>query len=91
MKKLTRVLTIAVLSLGLIACGNSKVSVELQEVGDTPMKLIKEVQEITGLELKDAKAIVDKVPSIVVEDVTEEEAKEIIEKLEAVSGKAVIK
>lgn len=90
-KKLALLLMFATLGLGLVACGDKKVSVELTACGDTKIKLVKAVQEVTDLGVKDAKEIVDNVPSIVVEDVSEEEAEAIKEKLEAASGTVTIK
>lgn len=90
-KKLAFLLMFATLGLGLVACGDKKVSVELTACGDTKIKLVKAVQEVTDLGVKDAKEIVDNVPSIVVEDVSEEEAEAIKEKLEAASGTVTIK
>jgi len=82
---------VMIMAFALAGCGKKTVSVELTACGDTPMKLIKEVQDITGLDLKDAKAIVDDAPQIVVKDVSEEEANEIKARLEAVSGTVTIK
>lgn len=65
--------------------------VELTESGDQKVKAIKAIRDITGLGLKDAKGLVDKVPSIVKEGATEDEANEIKEKLEAVGGTVTLK
>ncbi|WP_125605758.1 50S ribosomal protein L7/L12 [Lapidilactobacillus bayanensis] len=64
----------------------TEVNVELTEVGQEKVKVIKAVREITGLGLKDAKGVVDKAPSIVKEGVTPEEADEIKAKLEEVGA-----
>lgn len=93
-KKLGCGLIVAMMVLGLGACsgsGKTTYAVELTERGDTPIKLIKTVMEITGLGLKEAKEIADNVPSIVVEGLSEEEAKAVVEQLEAAGGTAVIK
>ncbi|GAF36539.1 50S ribosomal protein L7/L12 [Lentilactobacillus farraginis] len=65
--------------------------VELTESGDQKVKAIKAVREITGLGLKDAKGLVDKVPSTIKEGVSEEEANKIKETLEAVGGVVTLK
>mmetsp|Transcript_24384 Transcript_24384/g.36463 ORF Transcript_24384/g.36463 Transcript_24384/m.36463 type:complete len:141 (-) Transcript_24384:505-927(-) len=54
------------------------------------IKLIKEVRALTGLGLKEAKDIVEKVPSDLKADVKKEEAEAIKEKLEAVGGTVVL-
>ena len=57
--------------------------VELTEAGDQKVKVIKVVREITGLGLKEAKAVVDGAPKVVKEGVSKAEAEEIKAKLEA--------
>ncbi|HJE15376.1 MAG TPA: 50S ribosomal protein L7/L12 [Lapidilactobacillus dextrinicus] len=64
----------------------TEVNVELTDVGQEKVKVIKAVREITGLGLKDAKGVVDKAPSIVKEGVTPEEADQIKAKLEEVGA-----
>ena len=63
----------------------------LTEVGGEKIKVIKEVRGITGLGLKEAKALVESAPSSLKEGVAKEEADEIKAKLEAVGAKADIK
>jgi large subunit ribosomal protein L7/L12 len=58
-------------------------NVMLNEVGGTKIAVIKEVRAITGLGLKEAKAIVDSAPAAVKEGVPTAEAEEIKAKLEA--------
>lgn len=65
--------------------------VEMTESGDAKVKAIKAVREITGLGLKDAKGLVDNVPSVIKEGVSEDEANDIKEKLEAVGGVVTLK
>ncbi|VDG17993.1 50S ribosomal protein L7/L12 [Lactiplantibacillus mudanjiangensis] len=65
--------------------------VELTESGDQKVKAIKAVRDITGLGLKDAKALVDNVPSIVKEGVSEDEANDMKAKLEEVGGVVTLK
>ncbi|MDO4553834.1 MAG: 50S ribosomal protein L7/L12 [Lachnospiraceae bacterium] len=65
--------------------------VELTEVGANKVKVIKAVRELTGLGLKEAKAVVDEAPKVVKEAVTKEEADMIKEKLEAEGAKVTLK
>lgn len=69
----------------------TEVNVELTDVGQEKVKVIKAVREITGLGLKDAKGVVDKAPSIVKEGVTPEEADQIKAKLEEVGANVEVK
>lgn len=65
--------------------------VELTEVGPNKVKVIKVVREITGLGLKEAKAVVDEAPKVVKEGVSKEEAEEIKAKLEAEGAEVNLK
>ena len=67
--------------------------VELTELSDAKAKVkgIKEVRGITGLGLKDAKALVEGAPAIIKEAVSKDAAEEIKKKVEAVGGKVTIK
>ena len=56
--------------------------VELVSAGASKVKVIKVVREITGLGLKEAKALVDEAPKAVKEGVSKAEAEEIKAKLE---------
>ncbi|AUJ29227.1 MAG: 50S ribosomal protein L7/L12 [Liquorilactobacillus hordei] len=76
---------------GEAAAEKDSFDVELTESGDQKIKAIKVVREITGLGLKDAKGVVDGVPSIVKEGVSKDEAEEIKTKLEAVGGVVTLK
>ena len=58
-------------------------NVILEAHGDKKIQVIKEVRAITGLGLKEAKAIVDDAPKAVKVGCTKEEAEELKEKLEA--------
>jgi len=60
--------------------------VVLSNVGDNKIKVIKVVREITGLGLKEAKALVDEAPKSLKEGATKEEADEIKAKLEEVGA-----
>ena len=61
-------------------------TVVLKEVGDQKIKIIKVVREITGLGLKDAKALVDGAPDNIKEGVEKAEADDIKAKLEEVGA-----
>lgn len=61
-------------------------TVELSEIGQEKVKVIKAVREITGLGLKDAKGLVDNAPSALKEDVAKDEAEEMKAKLEEVGA-----
>lgn len=50
------------------------------------IKVIKEVRALTGLGLKEAKALVEDVPSILKKDIKKEEAEEIMKKISEVGG-----
>ena len=65
--------------------------VELTEIGGQKVKVIKEVRGITGLGLKEAKALVDGAPKMVKEGVSKEEAEALKKQLEDVGAKVTIK
>ncbi|GAU51413.1 hypothetical protein TSUD_413240 [Trifolium subterraneum] len=54
------------------------------------IKVIKEVRAFTNLGLKEAKDLVEKVPTVLKQGVTKEEANTIIEKIKAAGGVAVM-
>lgn len=63
----------------------------LASVGDKKIQVIKEVRAITGLGLKEAKALVDQIPAPVKEAIPKEEAEEIKKKLEEAGATIEIK
>ena len=65
--------------------------VELTEVGPNKVKVIKVVRELTGLGLKEAKAVVDEAPKMVKEGADKAEAEDIKAKLEAAAAKVTLK
>ena len=65
--------------------------VELTEVGDNKVKVIKVVRELTGLGLKEAKDLVDGAPKMVKEGAAKAEAEDIKAKLEAEGAKVTLK
>jgi large subunit ribosomal protein L7/L12 len=56
--------------------------VVLKEIGGNKIAVIKAVRALTGLGLKEAKAKVDEVPSVIKEAVTKEQAEEAKKQLE---------
>ena len=65
--------------------------VEVVSAGASKVKVIKVVREITGLGLKEAKAVVDEAPKVVKEAVSKAEAEEIKAKLEAEGAEVNLK
>jgi large subunit ribosomal protein L7/L12 len=63
----------------------------LNSAGDQKIKVIKAVREVTGLGLKEAKALVDEAPKSIKEGATKEEAEEIKGKLEEVGASVEVK
>ncbi len=63
----------------------------LSDIGDKKIQVIKTVRAITGLGLKEAKAVVDGVPGAVKEGVPKEEAESIKNQLEEAGAKAELK
>lgn len=65
-----------------VDAGPTEVDVVLTNSGAKKIAVIKVVREITGLGLKEAKALVDAVPTAIKEKVSPEEAEELKAKLE---------
>ena len=65
--------------------------VELTEVGDQKVKVIKAVKDATGLGLKEAKEVVDGAPKVVKEGVSKEEAEALKSQLEEVGAVVTLK
>ena len=63
----------------------------LLEAGASKVGVIKVVRGITGLGLKEAKDLVDGAPKAVKEGVSADEAKKLVEELEAAGAKAEVK
>ena len=76
---------------GAAAEEKDEFDVELTEVGDQKVKVIKVVREITGLGLKEAKDLVDGAPKVVKEAAAKAEAEELKKKLEEVGAKITLK
>ena len=69
----------------------SEFDVELTEVGQNKVKVIKVVREATGLGLKEAKELVDGAPKVIKEAAEKAEAEDIKTKLEAEGAKVTLK
>ena len=65
--------------------------VELTEVGDQKVKVIKAVKDATGLGLKEAKEVVNGAPKVVKEGVSKEEAEALKSQLEEVGAVVTLK
>ncbi len=73
------------------AWGNDNVTIELSEVWQQKIAVIKAVKEILWLGLKEAKEIVEKAPAPVKENVPMEEAETIKAKLEEAGATVTLK
>jgi len=62
--------------------GDDKVTVEIAEIGDKKIAVIKAVKEILGLGLKEAKEKVAEVPAVIAEKIDADKAEEMKAKLE---------
>lgn len=67
------------------------VNIELTEIGQQKIGVIKAVKEILGLGLKEAKELVEKAPTVIKEKVKFEEAEGIKSKLEAEGATITLK
>ncbi len=65
--------------------------VELKSFGAKKLDVIKAVREITGLGLKEAKALVEEAPKMVKEGVSKEDAEKIKAQLEAAGAEVEVK
>ncbi len=66
-------------------------TVELTGIGGNKIAVIKEVRAITGLGLKEAKALVDSAPKAVKEDLPKDEAEKLKEQLEKAGATVELK
>ena len=76
---------------GAAAEEKDEFDVELVSAGAAKVKVIKVVREVTGLGLKEAKALVDEAPKVIKEGVSKAEAEEMKTKLEAEGAKVTLK
>lgn len=66
-------------------------TIMLLEAGDKKVNVIKAVRELTGLGLKEAKAVVDGAPGVVKEDVSKDDAEAAKKMLEEAGAKVELK
>lgn len=76
---------------GAAAEEKTEFDVILTTFGDKKIQVIKEIRAITGLGLKEAKALVEGVPAPVKEGIVKEDAEKIKEQLEAAGAQVEIK
>jgi len=76
---------------GAAAEEQTEFDVILSTYGDKKLQVIKEIRAITGLGLKEAKALVEGVPTPVKEGIVTEDAEKIKEQLEAAGAQVEIK
>ncbi len=76
---------------GAAAEEQTEFDVILETVGDKKINVIKEVRAITGLGLKEAKALVEEAPKAVKEGVAKEEAEKVKEQLEGAGAQVSVK
>ena len=65
--------------------------VVITEVGDKKIQVIKVVRAVTGLGLKEAKALVDAIPGAVKEGVPKDEADDVVKQLEEAGATVEVK
>ena len=76
---------------GAAAAEQTEFDVILKSAGSSKINVIKAVREVTGLGLKEAKALVDGAPKAVKEQASKEDADAIKEKLEAAGAEVELK
>ena len=76
---------------GAAAEEQTEFDVVLTAIGDKKIQVIKEVRAITGLGLKDAKALVDEAPKPVKEGISKDEAEKIKAQLEEAGAQVELK
>ncbi len=90
---------VAMVAGGMPAAGDAGAAAEeqtefdvvLETFGDKKINVIKEVRAITGLGLKEAKALVEEAPKAIKEGVAKDEAEKIKEQLEGAGAQVSIK
>ncbi len=73
------------------AAEQTEFDVVLNKAGDKKIQVIKVVREITGLGLKEAKALVDSAPKAVKEKVSKEDAEKLKAQLEEAGAEVEVK
>ena len=69
----------------------SEFDVVITSAGEKKVNAIKVVRSVTGLGLKEAKALVDEAPSTVKEGVAKDEAEDVVKQLEEAGASAELK
>ncbi len=90
---------VAMVAGGMPAAGDAGAAAEeqtefdvvLETFGDKKINVIKEVRAITGLGLKEAKALVEEAPKAIKEGVAKDEAEKIKEQLEGAGAQVSVK
>ncbi len=68
---------------GSAEAASETLKVVMTSAGQKKIQVIKEIKEITGKGLKECKELVDNLPAVIKEDVSNDEATSVREKLEA--------
>ena len=76
---------------GAAAAEQTEFDVILKSGGQSKLAVVKLVKELTGLGLKEAKAVVDGAPKVLKEGASKAEAEELKTKLEAEGAKVTLK
>ncbi|MCG4454689.1 50S ribosomal protein L7/L12 [Pseudomonas sp. SA3-5] len=78
-------------AVAAVAEEQTEFNVVLLEAGEKKVNVIKAVRELTGLGLKEAKAVVDGAPGVVKEGVSKDEAAAAVKVLEDAGAKVELK
>ncbi|MHA6495125.1 50S ribosomal protein L7/L12 [Pseudomonas borbori] len=78
-------------AVAAVAEEQTEFNVILVEAGEKKVNVIKAVRELTGLGLKEAKAVVDGAPGVVKEGVSKDEAAAAVKALEEAGAKVELK
>ena len=90
------------LAVALPACGGRRsaasgdtsaasFSVVIKDAGDQKINAIKTVREVTGLGLRDARDLVDRVPSVIKDHLSARDAEDLAAKLESAGMKVEVR
>ena len=76
---------------GAAAVEQTEFTVMLKSFGDSKMGVIKAVKDVLGMGLKEAKELVEKAPVALKENVSKEEAEDLVKKLDGSGAELEIK
>ena len=76
---------------GAAAAEQTEFTVMLKSFGDSKMGVIKAVKDVLGMGLKDAKELVEKAPVALKENVSKDEADDLMKKLEGTGAELELK